>query len=254
MHILLTNDDGYNAPGLLAMRDELLARGWRVTTVAPKVQQSASSHSITIHTPVYVESIADDIFAVEGTPADCVSLAHETLVKDPVDLVVSGINGGQNMGLDVLYSGTVAAAIEAMLVGWRAIAVSAFDFRDQEFASAAWHVCELISQGLVELIEPNEILNINCPKLPREQVKGCKITRPGVRHFVDFVREESAVDGRRCFVVGGGMPHWDDAPDTDYHEVSSGYLSISAIYPTFHKPAADTRLRRWIEGNCRHEI
>lgn len=246
MHILLTNDDGYLAPGLLAMREELQRRGHRVTTVAPFEQQSASSHSITIHTPVRVDEIAPDIFAVHGTPADCSSLAHEALVKDPVDLVVSGINGGQNMGQDVLYSGTVAAAIEAMLLGWRAIAVSAFTFKDQAYDSAAWHTAELIDHGLADLIEPDEILNLNCPKLPKEEVKGYRITRPGDRHFVDFVREEKTEDGARVFKVGGNMPIWDDQPGTDYHEVSQGYISISAIYPAFHKSAADDRLNQWM--------
>ena len=255
MTILLTNDDGYNAPGILAMRQELLRRGHRVIVVAPSEQKSGASHSITIHVPLRVDTIETDVYAVYGTPADCVSLAHEVLVTEPVDLVVSGINGGQNMGQDVLYSGTVAAAIEAMLMGWRAIAVSAFDYCDQEYESAAWHTAELIDRGLVQLIDEREILNINCPKLPREQVKGYKVTHPGNRHYVDFVREKASEDGHRCFVMGGSMPIWESDPGADFFEVANGFVSISPVFPNFHKQSADRRVLTWLrEQGLLHEV
>ncbi|MCD4829791.1 MAG: 5'/3'-nucleotidase SurE [Candidatus Cloacimonetes bacterium] len=248
MHILLTNDDGFDAAGIVAMREELVRRGHDITVVAPFKQMSGASHSITIHVPLRVDAIEDGVFAVHGTPVDCITLACEALVKTEVDLVVSGINGGQNMCQDVLYSGTVAAAIEAMIVGWRAIATSAFGYHDQDYESAAWHTAELIDRGIASLIAPDEILNVNCPNLPREAVRGYKVTRPGNRFYDGFVREELDVDGHRCFIVGGNMPRWEQNPDTDYHEVHAGFVSISPVFPAFHKQSADQKVSNWLNA------
>jgi len=247
MNILLTNDDGIHAPGIRAMQRELQSRGHNVLLVAPAQERSGASHSITIHTPLCVEQPAPGEWAVHGTPVDCVFLAKEAIVKDGIDLVISGVNGGQNMGQDLLYSGTVAAALEAMMMGWRAMAVSAFSHRDQNFESAAWHAAELVDHGIAGLIAPNEILNVNCPNLPREEVRGYKVSRPGSRHYENSVEERRCEDGKCCYIVGG-VPVWETEPGTDYQDVAAGYVVVSPLFPVFHKQSADRKVRDWLHA------
>jgi 5'-nucleotidase len=248
VHILLTNDDGIRATGINVLAAELESRGHRVSVVAPESERSAASHSITIHNPLRVTQPAPNRWAVSGTPVDCIFLALEVLVKGTPDLIISGINSGQNMGEDILYSGTVAAALEAMLLRQKALAVSIRDYRDQHFQTAASITADLVEAGIANLLDCSHILNINVPNLPREQVRGIVPTRIGHRTYRNFVHEDPGTDGTRIFQVGGDVAFWSEEDGTDYHEVDKGNVSITPVYPNFHTPQHTPSLSSWLDA------
>ncbi len=247
MRILLTNDDGIDATGINVLAEELVRRGHHVIVVAPESERSASSHSITIRKPLRIIHRKKDWHAITGTPVDCIYLAQQVLVKTAPDLVISGINSGQNMGEDILYSGTVAAALEAMFLGWKAIAVSIQDYRDQQFETAAWYVAEMIDSGIADLVSEENILNINVPNLARDRISGIQLTRPGHRHYRNFVRECIDEDGNQSYMVGGDIQHWSREEGTDFACVHSGNISISPLYPDFMSDSTVKPIIRWIE-------
>jgi 5'-nucleotidase len=248
VHILLTNDDGIRAAGINALADELEKRGHKVSMVAPESERSAASHSITIHNPLRVIQTAPTRWSVSGTPVDSVFLALEVLVKDPIDLVISGINSGQNMGEDILYSGTVAAALEAMFLSQKAIAVSIRDYHDQNFAAAAVVTANLVEAGVADLVDHRHILNINIPNLPLEQIGQAVPTRVGHRKYRNFVKDISANESEKVYQVGGDIAYWSEEPGTDYHEVAQGNVSITPLYPNFDTPDRAPALIEWLKG------
>ena len=155
MKILLTNDDGIDAPGINILAEVLKKKNHEIIIAAPDKEQSATSHSITLHQPLRIIDKGENRFAITGSPADCIIIASRILVKDGVDLVISGINGGQNMAEDVLYSGTVAAALEAMFMGYKAIAVSLAAYTNQKFETAAFYMNKMLEKGIHKLIDNN---------------------------------------------------------------------------------------------------
>jgi len=249
MRILLTNDDGINASGINILADELKENGHDVLIVAPDRQQSATSHSITLHEPIRIIERGKNIYATTGTPTDCVTLASQILMKESYDLVISGINAGQNMGEDVLYSGTVAAALEGMFLGIRSIAVSITTFHNQKYRTAAFYICKLISDGVVEKIGKNEILNINVPSVELNAIKGIKITELDHRHYEDFVVEQKDPRGKKIYWIGGDVPFWTFKENSDAKAISENYISITPISPQFTKFDSINKFKNWIEDH-----
>lgn len=245
MKILLTNDDGIDAPGINALAKELQENGHQIITVAPDKEQSATSHSITLHQPLRIIERGNGRFAVTGSPADCVILAAKVIVKTPVDLVISGINGGQNMGEDVLYSGTVAAALEAMFMGFKAIAVSLASYKEQKFHTAAFHIHNLLKSGLHELIDKNEIFNINVPNVEKDEIGGIRITHTGHRRYKDFVAEQRDPRGRKIYWIGGDNALWENDEGSDSIAVLNNHISITPLSPTFTKYDSFEKLQNW---------
>uniref|UniRef100_A0A7C3UW43 5'-nucleotidase SurE n=1 Tax=Desulfobacca acetoxidans TaxID=60893 RepID=A0A7C3UW43_9BACT len=248
MHILLTNDDGIYAKGLAAIFHELKAFG-RVTVVAPESEQSAVGHAISLNQPLRVRQVTLDSdimgWAVSGTPADCVKIAIAELLSYPPDLVVSGINLGPNVGINVLYSGTVSAATEASILGVRAVALSLDTYKNADFYTAA----SLARQVLTGLLDwsrwtPDICLNVNLPALPLDKVRGVKFTRqdigPPVEHF------ERRVDPRERIYYWLAEINDREALDlaTDFGALQAGYVSITPIHHDLtHYPTLENLLQ-----------
>ena len=248
MKILLTNDDGIDAPGINILASVLKDAGHDIIVVAPSTEQSATSHSITLHQPLRILDRGDNYFAVTGSPADCMILAFSSIVKDDIDLVISGINAGQNMGEDILYSGTVAAALEAMFIGKRSIALSIAAYHDQQFETAAQFMKQFIDEGIVDLIEGRMALNINVPNLSVEEIKGVKITKIGHRRYEDFVKEQKDPRGRKIYWIGGSKAIWEDVENTDFRVLNDNHISITPISPNFTIESKFTPLFEWLEN------
>jgi len=250
--ILLTNDDGIYAPGLAALYRELQGLG-PVTVVAPESEQSAVGHAISLITPLRVKEVSFDGsvegFAVSGTPADCVKIAVAELLPGPPELVVSGINLGPNVGINVLYSGTVSAATEASILGVRAVAFSLNSYdQNADFASAARLAREVLERALSWSRWTNGVcLNVNLPALPPEEVRGLKLTRqdtgPLVEHF------ERRVDPRKHVYYWLAEIHErrELDPDTDYGALAQGYISVTPIHHdlTDYRSLGDLQALPW---------
>jgi 5'-nucleotidase len=247
MKILVTNDDGIHAPGIIELAHALEESGHEVIVVAPEMERSASSHSITLHTPLRILEKGKNMYAVTGSPADCVILALEVILKDGCDLVVSGINSGPNLGEDLLYSGTVAAAIEAMYFGFPAIAVSLNSRSGEFFPSAAQCVCRLLDHQIQQTIEAEEILNINIPSVPLSEIKGYLLTKTGHRTYREFVHQQKDPRGRNIYWIGGDKPEWQEEEETDIAAVANNYVSITPIRPKFTNRSSFDRLNRWLK-------
>jgi 5'-nucleotidase len=225
--VLVTNDDGYTAEGLQVLADALegMAEVW---VVAPKSEQSAVSHTLTLDRPLRVERLGEHRFAVDGTPTDCVTLGISSLMsEEPPDLVISGINFGANMGVDVHYSGTVSAAFEGVILGYPAIAVSQVKGEGMSFHPAARFACEVAAWVLENGLPKDTLLNIN---VPLGVARGCRLTRLGVRRYADDVVEELDPRGRQIFWIGGGDPIWASIPGTDFYEVAAGFTSVTPLH------------------------
>lgn len=246
MRILLTNDDGIEAPGINVLGEHLAAAGHDITYCAPKTQQSATSHSITLHAPVRLFKHSEKRYSVGGKPTDSVLIAYHLFGIDAFDLVISGINQGQNMAEDILYSGTVGAAVEACFVGYRSIAISVTSFTDVHYATAATWLCKLIDSGIVEQIQSHEVLNINVPNVEISEIKGVKITHPGHRHYENFVTEIKAPRDIQLFWISGDVV-WGKDDKSDTAVVQKNYISISPIYPDFSKKEEHSRYIKWLK-------
>jgi len=242
--ILLTNDDGYFAEGLVNLRRRLSSE-WDVIVVAPDREQSAASHSLTLHHPIRVNKIDDTLFSVQGTPTDCVLLAiYEILDRKP-DLLISGINHGPNLGDDVTYSGTVAAAMEGTLLGIPSIAISVaardnlrFDYA-VEFAARL--TLEILSSGLPK----DTFLNVNIPHLPPEQIKGVRITRLGRSVYHDIVVRKTDPRGRPYYWIGGDDPTWVGPEGCDSVAIENGMISICPLRLDLTDHEAVVELQEW---------
>ncbi|MBI5365886.1 MAG: 5'/3'-nucleotidase SurE [Planctomycetes bacterium] len=240
MHILLLNDDGIDAPGLVALRGAL-ARFARVSVVAPRYEQSGVGHSITIFKPlaVHVRSNADRRVQamVEGTPADCVKLALGDLLKKRPDLVISGINLGTNAGINVFYSGTVAGAMEAAFSGVPAMAISLATKQEPDFACAARVAVHLIRKVLPDHCTPGVVFNINIPNLPWEKLRGVVFTRQDSSPYVDSFDRREDPRGQTYYWMRGDMrlrpagTLWSEAdePPSDVEALRDGYVTITPL-------------------------
>lgn len=235
MRILLTNDDGFYAPGIRALREELLKLG-EVTIVAPAVEQSASGHSVTLHGPLLIQEVFDEQkrflgWAVEGRPADCVKLALLELLPEPPDLVVSGLNAGSNSGINVLYSGTVAAAIEAAFFRHTSIACSLGWARDKpyDFRQGAALVRKVIEQILDSQPAPGMLFNVNVPSLEGGPVRGVRVLPQNVAPYTENFDRRIDPRGRTYFWMGNDFGCPDPHPDTDEFALREGFITVTPL-------------------------
>lgn len=229
MRLLITNDDGINAPGLNILANRLMKLNHQVIIVAPEVEKSASSHSITLSNPLRIFQIDESRYATTGTPADSVILALQVIIKTKIDIVISGINRGPNLGEDIFYSGTVAAAIEAMHHGLPAIAVSLCSKSVNLYDTAAHYVGEMLEKGITELMTKGEILNINVPAVTLDKIKGIKATKTGKKSFKSFVSEHTDPRGNKIYWLGGDAPDWVENEETDFYAVNNNYISVTPL-------------------------
>jgi len=230
MKILLSNDDGILARGL-ALLGEVCATVGQVTVVAPDREQSATSHSLTLHRPLRSTRRADGSFQVDGTPTDCVLLALGGLMPDKPDFVISGINHGPNMGEDVLYSGTVAAAMEGLAAGIPSIAVSYGSF-DLEYLQSHRDGLLRLLQRIVQRSDfpPETLLNVNLPPIAGDEVKGVRITHLGSRVFHEEIARMKDPWGREIYWIGGGHVTWSGGADSDFQAVHEGFVSVTPLH------------------------
>jgi len=241
--VLLTNDDGVNAKGLLALKKELSRIG-QVWVVAPDREQSATSHSLTLQHPLRINKIGERFYSVDGTPTDAVMLAVHAILKRRPDILISGINHGPNMGDDVSYSGTVAAAMEGTILNIPSIAVSNVNWDAKHFESAARFVRKLAKFVLENGLPQYTFLNVNVPDR-RQAAKGYKITRLGKRVYSDVVIEKIDPRGRNYYWIGEQTPIWEKkADDTDFAAIKKGYISITPL----HLDTTDYRAMEKIKG------
>jgi 5'-nucleotidase len=234
--ILVTNDDGYRSEGIKALADALGPLG-EVTIVAPTTEASAIGHALTLRRPLRLEHIADRMYAVDGTPTDCVNIAVTQLLKGLPDLVVSGINKGWNLGDDVTYSGTVSGALEGALLGVQAIGTSLQFSRSFDFSHAA-RVTAAIAESLVDSPLPaRTFLNINVPK---GEPKGYRVTVQAKRNHVTSVAERHDPKGHAYYWIEEGQDEWEPHDRSDYQAVRDGYVSVTPLHPdlTAHQALA----------------
>lgn len=230
MLILCTNDDGYFATGLKVLADAAQQHG-EVEVVAPDREQSACSHSLTMHAPLRAHRLDERTRYVDGTPTDCVALAVGALLDRRPDVVLSGVNHGANMGEDVLYSGTVAGAMEATILGIPAVAIS-YCGRDPDAIPAYGPlVSELIPKLVHRSDFPREtLLNVNLPPIPPSAVRGIRVTRLGRRIYMDSLTRDLDPQGREYFWIGGGGVEWRGAEGSDFWAVDRGFISITPLH------------------------
>jgi 5'-nucleotidase len=226
--ILVTNDDGVYSPGIVALADALAQLG-RTVVVAPDRERSAVGHSLTLHHPLRAEEIRPGVFAVDGTPTDCVNLGIHGLLERRPDLVVSGINRGGNLGDDITYSGTVAAALEATLMGVPAIALSldGNSFQLDDFGFAASFATHLAEEVVTRGLPSDTFLNVN---FPPQKPLGVRLTRQGKRRYGDVVVEKIDPRGRKYFWIGVGELGFEEAEGTDFAALNAGYISITPLH------------------------
>lgn len=227
MRILISNDDGYLAPGIIALTEALAAIA-EVVVVAPDSNRSASSNSLTLERPLFVIKAEDNVYHVNGTPSDCVHIALTGLLPWKPDLVVSGINQGQNMGDDTLYSGTVAAATEGYLFGIPSFAFSQVEKGWREVKVAARVAREIVLRKFDEMPRPF-LLNVNIPNRPYDELKGTTATRLGKRHHSEGVLQMTDPYGREMYWIGPAGRAKDGGEGTDFHATDNGYVSITPM-------------------------
>jgi 5'-nucleotidase len=245
MRILLSNDDGYFAPGLERLAAEL-SQYADVTVVAPERDRSGSSNSLTLDRPLTVRRAPNGFLFVNGTPTDCVHLAVTGLLEHLPDMVISGINLGANMGDDTIYSGTVAAATEGYLLGIPSLAVSTTTKIGRHFETAAAVVGELLQRHRAQPLGP-WLLNVNVPDIAHNEIKGYRITRLGRRHRAEPVIKTETPRGETCYWVGAAGPAADAGEGTDFHAVEAGYVSVTPLQIDLTHRAEMQRVAQWME-------
>lgn len=244
MYILVTNDDGVSSAGLRALADAMRKLG-TVCIVAPEREQGAVGHSITLHKPLRLSRIAKDVYAVNGTPSDCVVLAVTQLFRKPPDLVVSGINHGVNLGDDVTYSGTVSAALEGTLLGVPSLAISQEGTRNFQFKTAAYYARQIARTVLERGLPEETFLNVNIPDRLRASIPGVRLTSLSRRRFENPVVEKVDPRGRRYYWIAGTRVSWERHPPSDHEALRQGMVSITPLHIDVTHYQALEQLRSW---------
>ena len=245
MNILCTNDDGYLANGIRVLAAAANALG-SVTIVAPDREQSATSNSLTLHHPLRARRTSDGSYVVDGTPTDCVILAVNELLPSRPDVCVSGVNHGPNMGEDVLYSGTVAAAMEAAVIGIPAIALSYVGDRPEEVEG--WEAVVRVILGEIlgqETFPEDTLFNVNLPEVPPHEVRGVKVTSLGRRRYADAITRANDPSGREYFWIGGGAVSWRGPEDSDFQAIQDGYVSVTPLHLDLTNYKLLEEIRAW---------
>jgi len=255
MKLLVTNDDGLNSRGLHQLV-ETLAEMAEIYVVAPDRERSGTGHGITVFEPIMIKRIdslnaAQKAWIVYGTPVDCVKLGISALLPEKPDLVVSGINRGPNLGWDVLYSGTVSAAVEGVIMGVPSIAVSLCSYKDTaDYSFAARFTRAVCRQLQRDGVDKDTIININVPAIPRPEIKGMRVTRLGSRRYDNIFEERKDPRGNTYFWLGGDVVEEDQEPDSDVAAINEGFISVTPI----HFDLTDYRLIEKYRHNYRDFI
>ncbi len=247
MKILVSNDDGYQAPGIICLV-ETLQKFADVTVVAPDRNCSGASNSLTLAYPLRAKQADNGFIYVDGTPTDCVHLAITGLLDSEPDMVVSGINAGANLGDDVIYSGTVAAAMEGRFLGLPAMAVSITSFNPHYYQTAA-----LVVESLLARLQDHDlplpvdtILNVNVPDLPLEKLKGMRVTRLGSRHRAEPAVKSEDPQGSPIYWIGPAGPEQDAGPGTDFDAINQDFVSITPLQVDLTRHSALEKLEEWL--------
>lgn len=246
MIILVSNDDGYQAPGIVSLAAALRDLA-EVIVVAPDQDRSGASNSLTLKRPLYISRHENGFFSVEGTPTDCVHLAINGLLDERPDMVVSGINAGPNLGDDVIYSGTVAAAMEGRFLGSPALAVSLASRQPKYYDTAARVARRIVARLRENPLPADTILNVNVPDLPWEQLAGFQATRLGHRHKSEPMLKSLDPRGHTIYWIGPAGPEQDAGPGTDFHAVRTGHVSITPIQVDLTRYTALDQVAHWLE-------
>lgn len=242
--ILISNDDGFDARGIQVLARALAPLG-EVFVVAPDTEQSASSHSLTVRRPIEIKRVDERRFRVCGTPTDCVVLALQVILDGKPDVVVSGINHGPNMGEDVHYSGTVAAAFEGRILDVPAVAISALQ-RSVEDEESNGHVARAVVESVLQRGLPEgALLNVNIPDPQRGPIRGVRVTRMGSRHYENFIEPTGRGELRSHYTIGGEAPIWREDEGTDIAAVRDGYVSVTPLQTDMTHYAAVVEMERW---------
>lgn len=234
MRILVINDDGINAKGIAYLATEL-AKKHEVTVVAPASEQSATSHSVTLNRPLRVTKISPSLmgeltcYMIDGSPVDCTKIGISHITKGNVDLIVSGINHGHNLGSDILYSGTVAAALDAVIMGYKALSVSVNSYAPVHFDAVAKIAALLIDEGLFDGLPNGTLYNLNVPDLAIEKIKGIRATRQGITVYEDAIEVRVDPRGNKYFWMAGKLVQSSVIDDTDVSLVMQGYASLTPL-------------------------
>ena len=248
LKILLSNDDGYQAEGLRCLADALGGFA-SVTVVAPDRNRSGASNSLTLDAPLRLRQDGPGVICVDGTPTDCVHLAITGLLDEAPDMVVSGINSGANLGDDVLYSGTVAAAMEGRFLGFPAVAVSlVLTDGPHHYETAARFTCELVKRLISHPLPADTILNVNVPDRPWEEVEAVEATRLGHRHRSEPVARLMDPRGRPIYWIGPPGAEQDAGPGTDFNALKRGCISVTPIQIDLTRYVAIDNLSQWLQG------
>ncbi len=246
MKILISNDDGFLAPGINILARALSALA-EITVVAPDRNRSGASNSLSLINPLRIMKHDSGFISVNGTPTDCVHLAVTGLLDEMPDMVVSGINEGSNLSDDVLYSGTVAAATEGRFLGLPSIAISLAGPKCRHYDSAAEIAKQLVMRLLSDPLPTDTILNVNVPDLPLSEIKGIQVTRLGTRHIAEPTIKTVDPRGRRIYWIGQPGPEQDAGPGTDFYAVNQGYVSITPLHLDLTHYKVLEQLSGWVQ-------
>jgi 5'-nucleotidase len=246
VRILLSNDDGYFAPGLAALAEAVRGLG-EVTVVAPERNRSGASNSLTLDRPLHLKEAPNGFFYVNGTPTDCVHLAVTGMLDHEPDMVLSGVNWGPNMGDDTVYSGTVAAAMEGYLLGVPSIALSLASFSGRNFATAGRVARQLAERFRERPFGAPVLLNVNVPDVPWDMLAGTRVTRLGRRHKAEPVVKQVSPRGETVYWVGAAGAAADAGEGTDFHAVENGWVSITPLHVDLTHSGQLDRVREWLD-------
>ncbi len=246
MRILLSNDDGYFAPGLAMLADTLSAIA-EITVVAPERDRSGASNSLTLDRPLLLKQAANGFYFLNGTPTDCVHMAVTGLLDKLPDMVISGINDNANMGDDTIYSGTVAAAAEGYLLGIPSIAVSLAKRGAENFSTAANVVADIVRRHQRQPYAKPMLLNVNVPDIAHTGLKGVRVTRLGKRHKAEPVIKSTNPRGDTIYWVGAAGPAQDAGEGTDFHAVEHGFVSITPLQMDLTQFSHIDPIKHWLD-------
>lgn len=255
MRILVTNDDGILAPGILALADAMRELG-EVIVIAPDRNNSGVSSSISLEVPLRVTEVRSGWYQLNGTPADCVKLALSGFLKEQPDIVVAGVNTGANLGDDVLYSGTVGGALEGRYLALPPVAVSCVGNEFDLHGGEIWHfeTAAAVAKNLVKHLLKNQLptgvaLNVNVPNVPPEQLKGCIATRQGERHFSEPLIPRKDGRGKPIYWLGRAGAIKDDSQGTDFHAIHQGYASVTPMHVDLTAWKSLDVVKSWLESD-----